>query len=53
LGLAADRSRLQIELLASGDVRVDPLVSGIFSLEEHPQAFDEARRGLKSLFAVA
>lgn len=41
-----------IELLASGAVRVEPLVSGVFPLERHAEAFEEAGRGVKVLFAV-
>lgn len=42
-----------IGLLASGAVRVEPLVTSVFPLESYAQAFAEARRGLKVLFAIA
>ncbi len=44
--------RAAIELLASGAVRVEPLVSNVFPLESYAQAFNEAKRGLKLLFAL-
>ena len=39
-------------LLASGAVRVEPLVAGVFPLEKHEEAFAAARGGLKVLFAA-
>jgi threonine dehydrogenase-like Zn-dependent dehydrogenase len=44
--------RPAIALLASGAVRVEPLVAGVFPLEDYDRAFEEARRGLKVLFAL-
>lgn len=41
-----------IDLLASGAVRVEPLVAAVFPLEHYARAFDEARRGLKVLFSL-
>jgi threonine dehydrogenase-like Zn-dependent dehydrogenase len=41
-----------IGLLASGAVRVESLVTSVLPLESHDQAFAEARRGLKVLFAI-
>jgi len=41
-----------IELLASGAVRVKPLISRIATLEDHGPAFADARRSLKVLFAM-
>ncbi len=41
-----------IALLASGAVRVEPLVAGVFPLEQHAEAFAAARRGLKVLFTA-
>jgi threonine dehydrogenase-like Zn-dependent dehydrogenase len=41
-----------IGLLASGEVRVDPLIARVVSLDEHESAFVEARRALKVLFAI-
>jgi len=41
-----------IDLLASGAVRIRPLISRIARLEDHESAFVEARRGLKVLFDV-
>ncbi len=41
-----------IALLASGAVRVDPLIGRTFTLDEHAQAFAEAQRGLKVLFKI-
>jgi threonine dehydrogenase-like Zn-dependent dehydrogenase len=40
-----------IELLASGAVRVEPLVARVARLDEHSSAFADARRSLKVLFA--
>jgi threonine dehydrogenase-like Zn-dependent dehydrogenase len=42
--------RPAIALLASGAVRVEPLIDGVHTLEEYERAFEEARRGLKILF---
>jgi threonine dehydrogenase-like Zn-dependent dehydrogenase len=39
-----------IALLASGAVKVEPLVDGVYALEDYERAFEEARRGLKILF---
>lgn len=41
-----------IALLASGAVRVEPLIAATYGLDEHALAFAQARRGLKVLFAV-
>ena len=41
-----------LELLASGQVQVKPLVSGVFPLEQFADAFDCARRGLKAILRV-
>jgi len=41
-----------IDLLASGGVRVKPLISRVATLEDHGPAFVEARRSLKVLFAM-
>jgi threonine dehydrogenase-like Zn-dependent dehydrogenase len=42
--------RRAIDLLASGAVRVAPLVSRVASLDDYESAFAEARRALKVLF---
>jgi threonine dehydrogenase-like Zn-dependent dehydrogenase len=42
--------RRAIELLASGAVRVRPLISRVAALHEHESAFADARRALKVLF---
>jgi threonine dehydrogenase-like Zn-dependent dehydrogenase len=42
-----------LDLLASGAVRVDPLVSRVAPLEEFASAFADARKLLKVLFAVS
>ncbi len=39
-----------IELLASGAVRVEPLVTRVTSLDDYQSAFADARRGLKVIF---
>ena len=39
-----------IEMLASGAVRVKPLVTRVTSLDDYESAFAEARRGLKVMF---
>jgi alcohol dehydrogenase len=44
--------RRAIDLLASGAVRVGPLVSRVAALDEHESAFADARRNLKVLFAL-
>jgi threonine dehydrogenase-like Zn-dependent dehydrogenase len=41
-----------IEHLASGAVRVKPLVTRVAALDEHESAFADARRALKVLFAL-
>jgi threonine dehydrogenase-like Zn-dependent dehydrogenase len=38
-----------IDMLASGRVRVEPLIAATFSLDDHQAAFDLARRSLKVL----
>jgi alcohol dehydrogenase len=43
--------RPAIELLASGAVKVKPLISRVASLEEHESAFADARRALKVLLS--
>jgi threonine dehydrogenase-like Zn-dependent dehydrogenase len=43
--------RPAIELLASGAVKVKPLISRVASLAEHESAFADARRALKVLLA--
>jgi alcohol dehydrogenase len=42
-----------IELLASGRVAVEPLVTGIYPLEEYSQAFERAKQGMKVILAPA
>jgi threonine dehydrogenase-like Zn-dependent dehydrogenase len=42
-----------LDLLARGDVRVEPLVTRVTALEDHPRAFAEAGGGLKVLFAIS
>jgi threonine dehydrogenase-like Zn-dependent dehydrogenase len=44
--------RPAIDLLASGAVKVKPLISRVARLDEFESAFAEARRGLKVLFAL-
>lgn len=44
--------RRATELLASGVVRVKPLVSRVAALRDYESAFTDARRALKVLFAV-
>jgi len=44
--------RPALDLLASGAVKVKPLISRVARLEEHESAFAEARRALKVLFQV-
>lgn len=44
--------RPAIDLLASGAVRVKPLISTVLRLEDHRQAFADARTGLKVLFRI-
>lgn len=41
-----------LDLLASGTVRVSPLISRIATLDEHESAFAEARRAIKVLFQI-
>jgi threonine dehydrogenase-like Zn-dependent dehydrogenase len=41
-----------LDLLASGVVRIDPLVSRVARLAEHEAAFADARSMVKVLFAV-
>ena len=41
-----------IELLASGAVRVAPLVTRVASLDDYQSAFADARRGLKVMFRI-
>jgi threonine dehydrogenase-like Zn-dependent dehydrogenase len=41
-----------LELLASGTVKVKPLISRVAALEDHESAFAEARRSLKVLFRM-
>ena len=40
------------ELLASGAVRVAPLVTRVASLDDYQSAFADARRGLKVMFRI-
>jgi 2-desacetyl-2-hydroxyethyl bacteriochlorophyllide A dehydrogenase len=42
-----------IELLASGAVRVTPLVARVSPLEDYESAFEDARRGLKVMFDLS
>jgi threonine dehydrogenase-like Zn-dependent dehydrogenase len=44
--------RPAMELLASGAVKVKPLISRIAALDEFESAFADARRGVKVLFAM-
>jgi alcohol dehydrogenase len=39
--------------LERGAVAVEPLISGVFRLHDHPSAFDAARRQLKILFTTS
>jgi alcohol dehydrogenase len=41
-----------IDLLARGRISVEPLVTGIYRLEQFEQAFDAARRGGKAILTV-
>jgi threonine dehydrogenase-like Zn-dependent dehydrogenase len=52
LGSRCGPFRPAIDLLASGAVKVKPLISRIVPLDEFESAFAEAKRGLKVLFAV-
>ena len=42
-----------LDLLARGDVRVEPLVTRVTGLDDHRRAFTEADGGLKVLFALS
>ena len=42
-----------LDLLARGEVRVDPLVARVTGLDDHRRAFAEADGGLKVLFALS
>lgn len=52
LGSRCGPFRPAIDLLASGDVQVKPLISRVFSLADYEAAFAEARAGLKVLFRI-
>ncbi len=41
-----------LDMLASGAVQTDPLVEGLFALDDHDRAFTAAEGGLKVLFDV-
>jgi threonine dehydrogenase-like Zn-dependent dehydrogenase len=45
--------RPAIDLLASGAVKVAPLISRVVRLEDYASAFAEARRAIKILFDVS
>jgi threonine dehydrogenase-like Zn-dependent dehydrogenase len=41
-----------LALLAAGRIDVDPIISGVFDLEDHQAAFETAERRLKALFRI-